>query len=171
VDSFDPDAVRELLGGHGLEISALAYYPNNLHPDAAHREEVNAHLLKVVDAAQALGVGVALWDEMFDAIPSPNFGLNLDPSHLVWQMIDYERVVYDTPTGSSTSTPRTWRSTAKVCTATASFRSGSAGRFPGCPASARCAGIASSPPSTPLATTTSFRSNTRTARSRATISW
>jgi hypothetical protein len=30
----------------------------NLHPDAAHREEVNAHLLKVVDAAQALGVGV-----------------------------------------------------------------------------------------------------------------
>jgi sugar phosphate isomerase/epimerase len=37
----------------------------------------------------------ALWDEMFDAIPSPNFGLNLDPSHLIWQMIDYERVVYD----------------------------------------------------------------------------
>jgi sugar phosphate isomerase/epimerase len=34
-------------------------------------------------------------DEMFDAIPSPNFGLNLDPSHLIWQMIDYERVVYD----------------------------------------------------------------------------
>jgi sugar phosphate isomerase/epimerase len=37
----------------------------------------------------------ALWDEMFEAIPSTSFGLNLDPSHLVWQMIDYERVVYD----------------------------------------------------------------------------
>ena len=32
---------------------------------------------------------------MFETIPSPSFGLNLDPSHLVWQMIDYERVVYD----------------------------------------------------------------------------
>jgi sugar phosphate isomerase/epimerase len=32
---------------------------------------------------------------MFEAIPSASFGLNLDPSHLVWQMIDYERVVYD----------------------------------------------------------------------------
>jgi sugar phosphate isomerase/epimerase len=44
VDSLDPDGVRELLAAHGLEISALAYYPNNLHPDAAHREEVNTHL-------------------------------------------------------------------------------------------------------------------------------
>src|SRR5919205_759143 len=37
----------------------------------------------------------AAWDDMFEAIPSPSFGLNLDPSHLVWQMIDYERAVYD----------------------------------------------------------------------------
>ena len=28
------------------------------------------------------------WDEMFSIIPSSNFGLNLDPSHLVWQFID-----------------------------------------------------------------------------------
>ena len=46
------------LDRHGLEISALAYYPNNLHPDDAHRAEVNAHLLKVVDAAKELGVGI-----------------------------------------------------------------------------------------------------------------
>ncbi len=26
---------------------------------------------------------------MFHDIPSPNFGLNLDPSHLIWQQIDY----------------------------------------------------------------------------------
>ena len=37
----------------------------------------------------------AIWREMFNVIPDPGFGLNLDPSHLVWQMIDYERAVYD----------------------------------------------------------------------------
>ena len=37
----------------------------------------------------------AIWDEMFSAIPDANFGLNLDPSHLVWLMIDYERAIYD----------------------------------------------------------------------------
>ena len=157
VDAFDPDDVRATLDRHGLGISALAYYPNNLHPDDAHREEVNGHLRKVIDAAQRLGVdtvgtfvgndkdrplpenldrfrqiwpplvahagerGVriaiencpmifswdewpggnnlawspAIWDEMFAAIPDANFGLNLDPSHLVWLMIDYERAVYD----------------------------------------------------------------------------
>jgi sugar phosphate isomerase/epimerase len=157
VDSVDPDAVRGVLDRHGLEISALAYYPNNLHPDDAHREEVNGHLRKVIDAAQQLEVGLvgtfvgndkdrplpenldrfreiwpplveyagerdvriaiencpmifsydewpggtnlawspAIWDEMFEAIPAENFGLNLDPSHLVWLMIDYERAVYD----------------------------------------------------------------------------
>src|SRR5919202_4430007 len=56
VDSFDADAVRETIARHGLEISSLAYYPNNLHPDDAHREEVNGHLRKVIDAAQRLGV-------------------------------------------------------------------------------------------------------------------
>ena len=157
VESFDAGEVRNVLDRHGLEISALAYYPNNLHPDDAHREEVNGHLRKVIDAAQRLGVGIvgtfvgndkdrplpenlqrfreiwpplvdyagergvkiaiencpmifsrdewpggnnlawspAIWDEMFAAIPSANFGLNLDPSHLVWLMIDYERAVYD----------------------------------------------------------------------------
>jgi sugar phosphate isomerase/epimerase len=157
VDALDPLAVRETLERHGLEISSLAYYPNNLHPDTAHREAVNAHLRKVIDAAAQLAVPVvgtfvgndkdrplsenlerfrevwpelvsyagdksvkiaiencpmifsydewpggnnlawspAIWDEMFSAIPDDNFGLNLDPSHLVWLMIDYERAVYD----------------------------------------------------------------------------
>jgi sugar phosphate isomerase/epimerase len=157
VESFDPDEVHATLAAQGLTISALAYYPNNLHPDTAHRAEVNEHLRKVVAAAERLGVEVvgtfvgrdktrnvadnlavfrevwpplveyaaergvkiaiencpmifsddewpggtnlagspAIWEEMFAAIPSPAFGLNLDPSHLVWQFIDYERVVYD----------------------------------------------------------------------------
>ncbi len=37
----------------------------------------------------------AIWKQMWDIIPDRNFGLNLDPSHLVWLMIDYVRVVYD----------------------------------------------------------------------------
>ena len=37
----------------------------------------------------------AIWRKMFEIIPAENFGLNLDPSHLVWQMIDYQRVVRD----------------------------------------------------------------------------
>jgi sugar phosphate isomerase/epimerase len=37
----------------------------------------------------------AAWDEMFSVIPSERFGLNLDPSHLVWLMIDHERAVRD----------------------------------------------------------------------------
>jgi sugar phosphate isomerase/epimerase len=157
VDALDPDAVHATMERHGLAISALAYYPNNLHPDDEHREAVNGHLRKVFAAAQQLGVEVvgtfvgndkdrpppenlarfrqvwpelvsyagergvkiaiencpmifswdewpgggnlawspALWDELFSAIPEPNFGLNLDPSHLVWLQIDYERAVYD----------------------------------------------------------------------------
>jgi sugar phosphate isomerase/epimerase len=157
VDALDVDAVHRTLARHGVAISSLAYYPNNLHPDDAHREEVNAHLRRVIDAAAALGVGIvgtfvgndkdralpenldrfrsiwpplvsyagergvkiaiencpmifsydewpggnnlawspAIWDEMFSAIPDENFGLNIDPSHLVWLMIDYERAVYD----------------------------------------------------------------------------
>lgn len=157
VDSFDPDAVRELISRRGLEISSLAYYPNNLHPDDVLREAFNGHLRKVIDAAERLGVSIvgtfvgndkdrplpenlkrfrkiwpplvdyagergvriaiencpmiftydewpggnnlayapAIWEEMFEAIPAENFGLNLDPSHLVWLMIDYEQAVYE----------------------------------------------------------------------------
>jgi len=42
-----------------------------------------------------LAVSPAIWRRMFKIIPDENFGLNLDPSHLVWQFIDYVRVVYD----------------------------------------------------------------------------
>jgi sugar phosphate isomerase/epimerase len=157
VERLDPDAVLGTLARHGLGVSALAYYPNNLHPDDAHREQVNGHLRRVIDAAQRLGVEVvgtfvgndknrplpdnlarfrelwpplvdyageravklaiencpmifsrdewpggnnlawspAIWDELFTAIPAGNFGLNLDPSHLVWLMIDPVRAVRD----------------------------------------------------------------------------
>jgi sugar phosphate isomerase/epimerase len=157
VDTLDTGRVHATLAKHGVEISSLAYYPNNLHPDLRQRKAANDHLKKVIDAAAKLGVptvgtfvgrdrnmnvadsfkefrkvwprlvahaerrGVniaiencpmlfsndewpggtnlattpASWDEMFSIIPSKRFGLNLDPSHLVWLMIDYERVVRD----------------------------------------------------------------------------
>jgi len=42
-----------------------------------------------------LGSSPALWRRMFDEIPSPNFGLNYDPSHLVWQQMDYIKPLRD----------------------------------------------------------------------------
>jgi sugar phosphate isomerase/epimerase len=141
----------------GIEISALAYYPNNLDPDPAAREAAHAHLRRLIDAAARLEVGLvctfagadpakpldenleefrrvwpplvehaeardvriaiencpmvfdrsrwpggtnlaycpAAWDAMFEAIPSPSLGLNLDPSHLVWLQVDSVRAVRD----------------------------------------------------------------------------
>jgi sugar phosphate isomerase/epimerase len=157
VERVDTDAVNTIFERAGLEISSLAYYPNNLDPDPEVRGAANEHLRKVVDAAQALGVAIvgtfvgrdktrtisenfgefrkvwpalvdyagerdvtiaiencpmifsddewpggnnlayspAIWDEMFSIVPSKRFGLNIDPSHLVWLQIDYERVVRD----------------------------------------------------------------------------
>jgi sugar phosphate isomerase/epimerase len=42
-----------------------------------------------------LAISPAIWRKMFEIIPDQNFGLNLDPSHLIWQFIDYVRVVYE----------------------------------------------------------------------------
>ena len=40
-----------------------------------------------------LAYSPANWRRMFDIIPDENFGLNFDPSHLVWQFIDIPRAV------------------------------------------------------------------------------
>jgi len=42
-----------------------------------------------------LAINPQIWRKMWEIIPDLNFGLNLDPSHLVWQFIDYTRVVHD----------------------------------------------------------------------------
>jgi sugar phosphate isomerase/epimerase len=156
VEALDAAAIRavhDLLEGRGLTISSLAYYPNPLDPDPAHRSAAQAHLRKVIDAAASLGVNLvgtfigrdqarlpeaafadaldqwpplvryasdrgvriaiencpmifsadewpggrnlayspAQWRRLFEAMPA--LGLNLDPSHLVWQFIDIQRVV------------------------------------------------------------------------------
>ena len=37
----------------------------------------------------------AIWRKVFEIIDSPNFGINYDPSHFVWQQIDYIRPLYE----------------------------------------------------------------------------
>lgn len=36
-----------------------------------------------------LAISPSVWRRMFADIPNPSFGLNYDPSHLVWQQMDY----------------------------------------------------------------------------------
>jgi len=58
VASLDPAGAEQIcsyLADKGLEISALAYYENNLHPDEQVRSEIRAHLYSCIDAAKLLG--------------------------------------------------------------------------------------------------------------------
>lgn len=52
----DEQAVHQLLERTGLEISSLAYYENNLHPDPASRAAIRTHLKHSIDAAARLGI-------------------------------------------------------------------------------------------------------------------
>jgi len=40
-----------------------------------------------------LAVSPAVWRQLFTEFPSPHLGLNFDPSHLIWQHIDYGRCI------------------------------------------------------------------------------
>ena len=48
--------IRDLFDRNGMQISAMAYYDNNLHPDLEKRKGFLDHLKKVIDAAQLLDV-------------------------------------------------------------------------------------------------------------------
>jgi len=50
--------ITQELAEAGVAISGLGYYPNPLHADAEHRDEVIGHLKKVITAAGVMGVGV-----------------------------------------------------------------------------------------------------------------
>ena len=135
----------------GVEISALAYYPNPMDSNLAKREATITHLKNVISASAKLGVNLVttfvgrdqaksveenielfktiwppiirfaeqsgvkvaiencpmlfghdqwpggqnlfttprIWRQLFEIIPSESFGINYDPSHFVWQMMDY----------------------------------------------------------------------------------
>lgn len=44
---------------------------------------------------QNLFTSPANWKKIFDILPDDNLGINYDPSHFVWQMIDYIKPIYD----------------------------------------------------------------------------
>ena len=44
---------------------------------------------------QNLASTPAIWRKLFQILPSPNFGLNYDPSHFVWQRMDYITPLYE----------------------------------------------------------------------------
>jgi sugar phosphate isomerase/epimerase len=54
---IDDDAaqVRDLFEQYGLTLSSIAYYDNNLHPDADERGAINDHVIACIDAAALLG--------------------------------------------------------------------------------------------------------------------
>jgi len=57
-EGFGPaeaERVRALFDENDLTLSSLAFYDNNLHPDAAERAAINQHVLALVDAAALLG--------------------------------------------------------------------------------------------------------------------
>lgn len=41
-----------------------------------------------------LAISPAVWDKMFEIFPDPLFGLNYDPSHMVFQMMDEIKPIY-----------------------------------------------------------------------------
>src|SRR5690349_24337421 len=51
----DAERTRSLFDRHGLTLSSLAYYDNNLHPDPTERKAVNEHVVACIDAAALLG--------------------------------------------------------------------------------------------------------------------
>ena len=157
IDDKEINRIKALLRSKNVSISGLGYYPNPLHPDKERSDFYISHIMKVIDAAARLDVGIVntfigadparhdddnfarflelwppiiryaeeknirigiencpmhftkdewpsgnnlahsphIWRKMFEAIPSGNFGLNLDPSHMVWQMMDYIKPVYE----------------------------------------------------------------------------
>jgi len=42
-----------------------------------------------------IAISPEVWDEMYRVVPSKALGIELDPSHMVWQGIDYIQAIYD----------------------------------------------------------------------------
>jgi sugar phosphate isomerase/epimerase len=157
LDENELNSIKNKLTERNVSISGLGYYPNPLHPDKTKSDYYIGHIMKVIDAAVRLDIGVvntfigadqekhddenldkfrevwppivkyaeernikigiencpmyftrdewpsgnnlahspSLWRKIFEAIPSSHFGLNYDPSHLIWQLMDYVKPVYE----------------------------------------------------------------------------
>lgn len=141
----------------GVEISALAYYPNPLDENLNKRQEAIDHLYTLIDASKRMGINLVttflgrmptknirenleevvnvwqpilayaekqkvriaiencpmlftedewpggqnlmttptIWRQVFQLLDSEYLGLNYDPSHFVWQQIDYIQPLYE----------------------------------------------------------------------------
>jgi sugar phosphate isomerase/epimerase len=66
----------------GLVISGLGYYPNPLHPDAAHREMVIGHLRNVITAAEMMGI--PLVNTFMGADAAKTQDQNWEDALLIW---------------------------------------------------------------------------------------
>ena len=81
----------------------LKVWPDIVHHASDHGVKIGIENCPMIFSADEwpggnnLMYAPAIWRDVFDAIDRTDheatLGLNLDPSHLVWQMIDYERVV------------------------------------------------------------------------------
>ncbi len=88
-------------------VCTLAGYPvGDKSKDQTIEEDVAEVFTPIVEYAGKKGIKIALenffmtniqnlehWDRVFSVVPAPNFGLNFDPSHLLWQGIDYIEAV------------------------------------------------------------------------------
>ena len=94
--------------GRNPALSVDANWPRFLEvwrPLVRHAEEKgvkigieNCPMLFTADewpGGKNLAASPAIWRRMFADIPSPNFGLNYDPSHLVWTQMDYLAPIYE----------------------------------------------------------------------------
>jgi sugar phosphate isomerase/epimerase len=116
--------LREEIEGRGLHISGLGYYPNPLHPDPAHRDEVIGHLKQVILAAEKMDV--ALVNTFMGADAAKTDDQNWEEALRVWpdivafaeehgRKITFENCPmlfsYDEwPSGHNlATTPRNWR--------------------------------------------------------------
>lgn len=66
----------------GVEISALAYYPNMMDPDPEKRRYVIRHLKRVIEAANVLGVGTV--NTFVGRMPEKNVEENIREFREVW---------------------------------------------------------------------------------------
>lgn len=114
----DPAARRQALDlacagverAAALGLDTVWTLPRNFRNDASPRANfaaARASLAELAGCAERHGVRVAIencpfegqnvictpeaWDALFAAVPGPSLGLCLDPSHCVWQGIDYVR--------------------------------------------------------------------------------
>ena len=87
-DAAEAERVRGALQQNDLELSALAYYDNNLHPNRDEREAIHTHVRACIDAAAELG-GVPV-GTFIGRDPTRTVSENLRAAEQVFaQLVDY----------------------------------------------------------------------------------